>query len=218
MPKQPPLPPPPCLPLLLYHAYTHWDFFHPSVDLASRGVPNSTTPIARPCVPVCPPLHAACSMHVPMLHVPWPSPKTGPTPIPSPTPTRRPVFGLVCQRQVEDTEGEFDSAGREVAVSILAPCVPGQWVRDIGSDIAVGEVVLAKGASSSSSLCTRSRSRALCSTRSPATYPRPPPLLPTPDAPHTLQCASHRSPCAHRTSRCMVPRIHPLVSALSSNL
>ncbi len=47
--------------------------------------------------------------------------------------------------QVEDTTGEFNSDGVEVAVTVLSAAQPNVWIREIGSDVAVGEVVLAAG-------------------------------------------------------------------------
>jgi hypothetical protein len=47
--------------------------------------------------------------------------------------------------QVEDTLGICDDEGREVSVQIVTAAKPGTAVREIGSDIAQGEVVLQQG-------------------------------------------------------------------------
>ncbi len=40
---------------------------------------------------------------------------------------------------------ECDASGREVAVTIITPATPNTWIRDVGSDIAIGQKVLSAG-------------------------------------------------------------------------
>jgi molybdopterin biosynthesis enzyme len=47
--------------------------------------------------------------------------------------------------KVEDTEDGEGSGGVEKSVKVVKGVGPGQWVRPIGSDVAMGQVVLPQG-------------------------------------------------------------------------
>ncbi len=55
------------------------------------------------------------------------------------------LFAYILLLQVEDTIGETSADGCEVAVTLRGAASPGVWIREPGSDIATGQVVLHKG-------------------------------------------------------------------------